>query len=101
MLTLSFPDLGLLIPLGHDVGQSGTNDGPLELLGPLGTLLGGLLLNTLLVLPPVEHSPCGLAGVALQKVGLVRPVVEESEHLQRNKKVFKSVFEYNMQRHLF
>ena len=37
----------LLVPLGENFVEGSTNDGPLELVGPLGPLFGGLLLNTL------------------------------------------------------
>merc|ERR1719330_2246120 len=71
LLPLGLPDLGLLVPLGHDVLKGGANNSSLELLGPLVPLLGDILLLTLLVLPPVEHGPGNLTGVALQKVSLV------------------------------
>merc|ERR1712020_740126 len=57
LLPLGLPDLGLLVPLGHDVLEGGTHNGSLELLGPL--------------LPPVEHSPGHLTRVPLQDVSLV------------------------------
>ena len=82
LFPLRFPDLGLLVPLGHNVLESGSDDGPLELLGLLGPLLGGLLLNTLLVLAPVQHGPGHLAGVALQQVGLVAAAIQEAEGLE-------------------
>ena len=101
LLPLGLPDLGLLVPLGHDVLKSGkclkpsesnsiaslkyleggANNGPLELLGPLVPLLGDILLLTLLVLPPVEHSPGDLTGVALQKVSLVGAAGQEPEDI--------------------
>ena len=93
LLSLSLPDLGLLVPLGHDVLKSdkylqqssksqsylegGANNSPLELLGPLVPLLGDVLLGPLLVLPAVEHSPAGLTGVPLEEVGLVGPAAQE------------------------
>ena len=97
LLPLGLPDLGLLVPLGHDVLKSdkclqpskskstasqkylkgGANNGPLELLGPLVPLLGDILLLSLLVLPPVENGPGDLTGVALQKVSLVGAAGQE------------------------
>ena len=71
LLSLGLPDLGLLVPLGHNVLEGGANHSSLELLGPLVPLLGDILLLALLVLPPVEHGPGDLTGVALQKVSLV------------------------------
>ena len=91
LFPLRFPDLGLLVPLGHNVLESGSDDGPLELLGLLGPLLGGLLLNTLLVLAPVEDGPACLPGVSLQEVSLVGPVVQEPEDLKRENNYYISV----------
>ena len=79
LFPLGFPDFGLLIPLGHDVLKGGSNDGPLELVGPLRPLLGGLLLLTLLVLATVEHGPVDLARVALEEVSAVGSTVQELE----------------------
>ena len=82
LLPLGLAHFGLLVPLGHDVLKSGTDDGSLELLGSLGPLLGILLFNTLLVLPPVQHGPCHLTGVAPQKVSTVASAIEEFEDLK-------------------
>merc|ERR1719320_2192363 len=43
LFPLCFPDLRLLVPLGHDVLEGGSNNSTLELGGALVTLLGGLL----------------------------------------------------------
>ena len=51
--------------------EGGTHNGSLELLGPLLPRLGDILLLSLLVLPPVEHSPGHLTRVPLQDVSLV------------------------------
>merc|ERR1719320_1398348 len=77
LLPLCFPDLGLLVPLGHDILEGGSYDSTLELGGALVTLLGGLLLKPLLVLAPVQHSPCDLPGVPLEHVGLVGAAAKE------------------------
>merc|ERR1719330_1195505 len=77
LLPLGLPDLGLLVPLGHDVLKGGADNGPLKLLSPLVPLLGHILLLSLLVLPPVEHGPAYLTGVALQKVSLVGAAGQE------------------------
>ncbi len=92
LLTLSFSHFGLLVPLGHDVLKCGTDDGPLELLRPLRTLLGGLLFNALLVLPSVEHSPGHLSGVPLEKMGLVASAIKKLENLkQKSEKVERTI----------
>merc|ERR1719251_207992 len=77
LLSLGLPDLGLLVPLGHNVLESGADHGSLELLGPLVPLLGDVLLGSLLVLPAVEHGPAGLTGVPLEEVSLVGPAAQE------------------------
>merc|ERR1719239_2017161 len=71
LLPLGFSNLGLLVPLRHDVLQGSSNDGTLELLGTTGPLLGHILLKTLLVLPAVENGPGDLPGVPLQHMRLV------------------------------
>merc|ERR1712038_1903092 len=77
LLPLGLPDLGLLVPLGHDVLEGGADHGSLELLGPLVPLLGDILLGTLLVLPSVQHSPGGVARISLQDMSLVSPATQE------------------------
>merc|ERR1719507_2241383 len=71
LLPLGFSHLRLLVPLSHDILQSSSNGGTLELLGTASPLLGHILLKTLLVLPAVEHGPGDLPGVPLQHMGLV------------------------------
>ena len=61
----------------HRYLKGGANNGSLELLSPLVPLLGDILLLSLLVLPPVEHGPGDLTGVALQKVSLVGAAGQE------------------------
>merc|ERR1719266_1830070 len=61
---------GFLIPFSHDILECGSNNGPLEFLGPLGTLLSGLFLNTLLMLTPVKHGPGHFSGIPLEKMSL-------------------------------
>jgi hypothetical protein len=68
-----------LIPFCHNVLKGGSNDGPLELVGPLRPLLGGLLLLTLLVLTTVEYGPVDLSRVALEKVSAMGSTVQELE----------------------
>lgn len=46
LLSLGLADLWLLVPLGHDLGQGGPSDGPLELHCTTGTLLCDLFLLT-------------------------------------------------------
>ena len=72
----------LLVPLGENFVEGCTNDGPLELVGPLGPLFGGLLLNTLPVLASVEDGPCHLPGVALEHVCLLGTTIQETESLK-------------------
>merc|ERR1719186_798716 len=81
LLTLSLPYFGLLVPLGHDILKGGANDGTLELLSPLGTFLGGALLQSLLVLAPVEHGPGDLPGIPLEVMALLGFAGEEFEGL--------------------
>merc|ERR1719339_403933 len=71
LLPLGFSHFRLLVPLRHDVLQSCSNDGTLELLGTASPLLGHILFKTLLVLPAVEHGPGDLPGVPLQHMSLV------------------------------
>merc|ERR1719481_705984 len=56
----------------------------LELLGPLVPFLGDILLETLLVLPPVEHGPGNLTGITLQKMSLVGSAGQKPEVLAIN-----------------
>merc|ERR1719147_63637 len=84
LLSLGLPDLGLLVPLGHDVLEGGSDDGSLELLGPLVPFLGDILLETLLVLPPVEDSPGNLTGITLQKMSPVGSTGQKPEVLAIN-----------------
>lgn len=44
LLPLGLADLGLLVPLGHDLSQGGPSDGPLEFHCTAGTLLCHLFL---------------------------------------------------------
>ena len=81
LLTLGLPDLRLLVTLGQNVLEGGSDNGALELLGLLGPLLGGLLLDTLPVLPPVEDGPGHLPGVPPHEMGLVALAVQELEDL--------------------
>merc|ERR1719186_945890 len=81
LLTLSLPHFRLLVPLGHDILKGGANDGTLELLSPLGTFLGGVLLQSLLVLAPVEHGPGDLPGIPLEVMALLGFAREEFEGL--------------------
>ena len=81
LLPLSLPDLGLLVPLGHDVLESCANHGSLELLGPLVPSLGDILLGPLLVLPAVEDSPGSLTRVPLEDMSLVGPAAQEPARL--------------------
>merc|ERR1719481_1088688 len=84
LLSLGLPHLGLLVPLGHDVLEGGSNDGSLELLGPLVPFLGNILLESLLVLPSVEDSPGDLTRITLQKMSLVGSSRQEPEVLAIN-----------------
>merc|ERR1719210_123239 len=81
LVSLSLPQLWLLVALGEDLVEGSTNDGPLELVCPLGALLGSLLFNTLPVLTPVKHSPGHLTRVPLQKVSFFASAIQKSESL--------------------
>ena len=50
-------------------------------MGPLCSLLGGLLLLSLLVLSSVQDGPVDLAGIALQQMGMVGATIQEFEGL--------------------
>jgi len=82
LVALRLAHLRLHVTLGQDLGQRGTDDGALELLGAAGALLGGLLLDTLAVLATVEHGPRNLAGIALHQVGALALLVQEGEGLK-------------------
>merc|ERR1719481_1314852 len=64
LLSLGLPDLGLLVSLVP--------------------FLGDILLETLLVLPPVEHGPGYLTGITLQKMSLVGSAGQKPEVLAIN-----------------
>merc|ERR1719481_2280191 len=81
LLSLGLPDLGLLVPLGHDVLEGGSDYGSLELLGSLVPFLGNILLESLLVLPSVEDSPGDLTRITLQKMSLMGSSGQEPEVL--------------------
>merc|ERR1719300_323125 len=68
LLSLSLADFGLLVSLGHDIGESGARDGPHELLRSPRPLLGGLFDHALAVFATVQHRPVDLSGVALEGV---------------------------------
>ena len=65
--------------LGKDFVEGSTNDDPLDLVG---SLFGGLLLNTLPVLAPVVDGSCHLPGVALEHVCLLGTTIQETESLK-------------------
>ena len=83
LFSLGFPDFGLLVPLGNNVLKGSSNNGPLELVGPLCSLLGGLLLLSLLVLATVQDGPVDLAGIALQQMSTVGATIQEFEGLEQ------------------
>jgi hypothetical protein len=81
LFSLSFPDFGLLVPLGNNVLKGSSNNSSLELVGSLCPFLGGFFLLSLLVLATVQDGPVNLAGVALQQMGTVGATVQEFEGL--------------------
>ena len=81
LFTLGLTHFGLLIPLGHDILECSSHNGPLELLRPLGALFGGFFLNTLPVLTPVEHSPSHLTRIPLQQVSAMTAAIQKFEDL--------------------
>merc|ERR1719300_273253 len=81
LLPLGLADLGLLVPLGHDLSKGGPSDGPLELDCAASTLLCHLFRLSLLVLASVQHSPVDLSGVPLGQEGRLTFGVQELEHL--------------------
>lgn len=71
-VTLSLTNLGLLVTLGQDGREIGTDDTTLSLDGLAGTLLGDFLSDTLLVDATVDGGPGDLARVlALKEEGLL------------------------------
>jgi hypothetical protein len=66
-VTLSLTNFGLLVTLGEDGREVGTDDTTLSLDGLAGTLLGDFLGDTLLVDAPVDGSPGDLARVLALK----------------------------------
>ena len=62
-LPLSLSDFGLLVPLGHDVSESGACDGSHELLRSPSPLLGSLFNHALAVLATVQYRPVDLGKV--------------------------------------
>lgn len=85
IFTLSLADLGLHVSLGHDVSHGGSNNSSCMLHGTTSTFLGGLLLDTLLVLATVENGPLHLTRVALHKEWALTLLVDECEGLKRTK----------------
>lgn len=85
LLALGLSDLGLHVALGEDLGEGGSDDSALELLGAARSLAGLLLLDSLLVLATVQDGPGDLARVALHQVGTLALLVQEGERLQQNK----------------
>lgn len=81
LFSLSLTHFGLLVPLSHDILESGSNNGPLELLCPLGTLLWGFFLDTLPVLTSVEHSPSHLTRIPLQQMSFHAAAIQKFEDL--------------------
>ena len=84
LISLSLTHFRLLVPLSHNVLKSSSDDGPLELLSPLGTFLGGFFLDTLPVLPSVEDGPCNLTWVPFQKMSTMASAVQKFEDLKKN-----------------
>lgn len=91
LLSLCLSHLGLHVTLGHDLGEGGADDGTLELLRAASALLHGLLLDSLLVLPAVQHGPGDLARVPLHQVRLLALLVQEGEGLREEKQIQHSL----------
>lgn len=71
-VTLGLTDLGLLVPLGQDRRDVGTDDTTLGLDSLARTLLGNFLRDSLLVDATVDGGPGDLARVlALEEEGLL------------------------------
>ena len=68
---------GFLIPFGYDILECGSNDCPLEFLGPLGTLLSGLFFDTLLMLTSVKHGPGYFSGIPLEEMSLHSTAIQK------------------------
>ena len=85
LFSLSLANLWFLIPLGHDILKCSSNNGPLELLSPLGTFFGGFGFNTLIVFPSVENRPCHFSWISFKKMGLMTSTIQKFKHLNTNK----------------
>ena len=59
-LPLRLPDFGLLVSLGHNVGESGSGDGSHELLSSSRPLLRRLLDHAFAMLAAIQHRPINL-----------------------------------------
>ena len=57
---LGLSDFGLLVSLGHDIGESGARDGSHELLRSPRPLFGSLFDHALAVFATVQHRPVDL-----------------------------------------
>ena len=77
MFSLSLAHFGFLIPFGYDILECGSNDCPLEFLGPLGTLLSGLFFDTLLMLTSVKHGPGYFSGIPLEEMSLHSTAIQK------------------------
>ena len=97
LLALCLAHLGLLVALGHNVAERGAGDGPLELGRATGPLLRHLLLQTLLVLAPVQHRPVDLTRVPLHRVRLLAFRRHEHERLQDEESLMLSEGSYSDQ----
>ena len=85
LFSLSLANLWFLIPLGHDVLKCSSNNGPLELLSPLGTFFGDIGFNTLIVFPSVENRPCHFSWISFEKMSTMTSTIQKFKHLNTNK----------------
>ena len=85
LFSLCLPNLGFLVSLGEDVTECGAGDVTLMFDNAPCTFTALFLLQTLLVLPPVQHSPADLTRVALSYVQTLTFGVQEDETLRRDK----------------
>ena len=92
LFTLCLTHFGFLIPFSHNVLECGSDDCPLELLGPLGTLFGGLFFNTLLVLASVKHGPGHFTRISLEKMGFHGAAIQKFVDLYNKIRKFDKIW---------
>merc|ERR1712184_210806 len=81
LLSLSLPNIGLLISFRENVLKCGSNNSSLKLLSSFRTFLRYLFFNTFSMLSSIEHCPCNFTWVSFQEVSFVASTIQEFERL--------------------